>query len=193
MKYLPLVLLFIFQLSSCSKNKGKEIIDIKYSAYTWHLGKDSAEFYFAYYLNINKNNQYTLMKKDSFISEPKYFTDYITDTLQNLIDTIFENKNYSKTYLFDSSDLKMYDGFYYFLDITQKDGQRKIIQFVPNKSPEQIKKLSSKLDSLIYSASKKTAEFNIKNYQSELEALAKAEGLKTPKLRQLPPVIIEKK
>lgn len=167
-----LTFIFLLTISACRQKTQTPSLttdDLKYSAYSWHCGADTIEFYLAHYLDIDKNGHFIAMRHDTFMDAPKYFTGDITDSLKNLINKTFIVDNFVKDYSWKPEDNFIYDGFTYCLDYKKIDSLEKKIQFIPEKSPEQIKRISQLLDTLIYSsASNKIDSFNTKEYAKEL-------------------------
>src|SRR5438552_396460 len=94
------LLLFIVSLTifTCQQKSRTGILvtdDLKYSAYLWHLNSDTPTFYLAQYVDIDKNGHYILMRHDTFMDAPKYFTGDISDTLTKAINDVLATDNYS--------------------------------------------------------------------------------------------------
>ncbi len=129
----------------------KDIVtqDLKYSAYYWHFNQSSNEFelYLDHYVNIDSTGKFVLMRHESWMEDPKYFTSLIDDTLSNLINSAFANKSYKTNYSY-STDNSIYDGLSYCFDYNIDDINRKIF-FIPQNTPDEIRKLCAFLDTFI--------------------------------------------
>jgi hypothetical protein len=184
-----LILSFFFLITACRQNKQSSSLiteDLKYTAYGWHLGADSIEFYVAHYLDIDKDGHYILMRHDTFMDKPKYFTGVIPDTVRKQINATLSDTTLKKVYDFKIPNSVIYDGFNYCFDYKNKNGVKNNIQFIPSQSPTEIKNLSTLLDTLIYSTSKtKTQAFNLDNYKNYLNKIS----LTHPPPRREPPKI----
>ncbi len=184
-----LILSFLFLITACRQNTPTNSLiteDLKYTAYGWHLGADSIEFYVAHYLDIDKEGHYVLMRHDTFMDKPKYFAGIIPNTVFKQIKATLSDTTLKNVYDFKTPNSVIYDGFNYCIDYKSKNGFKKIIQFIPSQSPMQIQNLSTLLDTLIYSTSKTpTQAFNFDNYKNYLNKIS----LTHPPPRREPPKI----
>lgn len=162
---------------ACKQNNSTKTLfteNFKYSGYYWHFNQqsDSFEFYLVHYIDIDKDGKFVLMRHDNWRSKPKYFTGYINDTIKQFIDTTFYNDNFKTDYSWNPEKPVVYDGFIYCFDYAIKNNSRKQIQFIPPYSPNQIVKLSSLLDTLVYNTvTKKIDTLNISNYSEKMKQL----------------------
>lgn len=125
------------------------------------------------------------MRHDTFMDTSKYFTGDIPDTLAKAINDALATDNYSMNYSIKPEDSFIYDGFTYCLDYKKKDSLAKKIQFIPNKSPEQIKHLGLLLDKLIYSlATDRTDKFSTDDYAKELSSFSLQASGPLPRLEK---------
>ena len=165
--------------------------DLKYSAYSWHLNSDTPTFYLAHYIDIDKNGHFVLMRHDTFMDTPKYFTGDIPDTLTKAINDVFATYNYNIDYSIKPEDSFIYDGFTYCIDYKKKDSLAKKIQFIPNKSPDRIKQIGLLLDKLIYTSTNiPTSKFDTDMYSKELANFSLQVSGPLPKLEK-PNIIIK--
>jgi hypothetical protein len=167
-----ITIIFLFAFMACNQKKKHTSLlitdDLKYSAYSWHLD-DTILFYLAHYIDIDKNGHYLIMRHDTFMDKPKYFEGDINDTLKNLINKTFVvDGNFEVDYSSKPEDNFIYDGFTYCFDYKKADSNDRKIQFIPEKSPEQIIILSQFIDTLIYSATSRRESFNTEDYKKEL-------------------------
>jgi hypothetical protein len=115
MRYV-LILSLLFLITACRQNNQTNSLiteDLKYTAYGWHLGADSIEFYVAHYLDIDKDGQYILMRHDTFMDKPKYFTGVIPDTVRKQINATLGYTTLEKVHDFKIPNSAIYDGFQY--------------------------------------------------------------------------------
>jgi hypothetical protein len=186
----------VILLVSCSdKNNERSLVtnNLKYSAYSWHFNpdKDSFEIYLAQYMNIEKDGKYSLMRHDVFMDSPKYFEGVLTDSIRVQIDSTLTTA-FDSIYSYTSDSPIIYDGFSYVFDYQMQGSKRKIVHFIPQYSPEQIRKLSTVLDSVIYSKiGKRIDSFSIEDYKSDIRKNIEQLGIRPPK-RVAPNVEIKK-
>ena len=189
------IILLSLTFFSCQQKKMTETLvtdNFKYSAYTWCLISDPPTFYLAHYLDIDKNGHYSFMRHDTFMDTPKYFTGDIPDSVIKSINDFFYTEKCGTKYPTKPGDSFIYDGFTYCFDYKKKDSLDRKIQFIPNKSPEQIKKLALLLDKLIFaSTTTKTNKFDTYHYSKELSTFALKESGPLPKLEKPKIIIIE--
>ena len=189
-----LAILLTLTIFGCKQKSQRNIFvtdDLKYSAYSWHLSSDTPIFYLAHYLDIDKNGHYFLMRHDTFMDTPKYFTGDIPDTLAQNINEVFATDNYNIDYSIKPEDSFIYDGFIYCLDYKKVDSTQKKIQFIPNKIPGRLKLLGLLLDKLIYASTKNTTKkFDTDQYSKELARFSLQVSGPLPKLEK-PNVIIK--
>ena len=185
-----LFIIFTLTFAACKqKNPTKTLVteDLKYSAYYWHFNEhaDSFEFYLVHYIDIDRNGKFIVMRHDTPRVKPKYFIGFISDTIRKFIDTTFSNDNFKTDYTWKVENSFVYDGFTYCFDYQIQKKRRKEIQFIPHNSPDQIKELSSLLDTLIYtSASKPTDTLNLNNYTNQLKQLYLSVSQPPPKIQK---------
>lgn len=149
--------------------------ELKYSAYGWFFDNkvDSFDFVLVHYIDIDKNGHFNIFRRDDWKGKPSYFTGYINDTIRDLIDTVLNAHNYKSDYTWNVDDGFIYDGYTYTLDYKDFSNTRKLIHYIPNKSPESITKLGLLLDTLVYEkAAKKIDTLNIDNYMQELMSIS---------------------
>jgi hypothetical protein len=121
----------------------------KYLSFHWNNAKDSVGLKLVHYLSIDKDGSYELILRVKPDSAAYYYG--IIDTaniamLRNFIaDTSFKN-NYLKSAT-DTNRI-VYDGPYYMVDY-KSDSAKKKITFIPQYSPDAIKIVQVKLDSII--------------------------------------------
>jgi hypothetical protein len=121
----------------------------------------------------------------------KYFAGDIPDTLIKAINDVLATDNYNIDYSIKPEDNFIYDGFTYCIDYKKKDSLAKKIQFIPNKSPEQIKRLGLLLDKLIYSlTTERSDKFSTDNYAKELSNFSLQTSGPLPRLEK-PNIIIK--
>jgi hypothetical protein len=192
-------LIFILSLAlfSCKQsNPTKQLVtdDLKYSAYYWHLNEhtDSFEFYLVHYINIDKEGNYFLMRHDVWRDKPRYFKGSINDTIRKCIDTTFLKDNFKTDYTYMTNPNFIYDGFTYCLDYKTQHEKRKEILFISPNSPNEIKTISTLLDTLIYSNQSEIIDtLNLDLYTKQLKELA--EKVAPPPLKMvLPPPLSSK-
>src|ERR1700681_3394137 len=150
---LTLNLILFLAIYACKQSKPTHFFSItylKYSAYSRQFIFDGSDFYLAQYFNMDKNGHFILMRHNSFMDSPKYFTGFLTDSFLNLINATFDTKTFETDYLLKPADNFIYAGFNYCFDYKSIDGMGKKIMFIPPKSPPEIKKLGQLLDTLIY-------------------------------------------
>jgi hypothetical protein len=122
---------------------------------------------------------------------PKYFTGDIPDSLIKSINEVFATANYGTDYSIKPEDSFIYDDFTYCIDYKKKDSLARKIQFIPNKSPAEIKKIALLLDKLIFaSTTNKTDKFDIDKYTKELSTFSLQVSGPLPKLEK-PNVIVK--
>jgi len=122
---------------------------------------------------------------------PKYFAGDIPDSLIKSINKVFGADNYGTDYSIKPEDSFIYDGFTYCIDYKKKDSIARKIQFIPNKSPDQIKKLALLLDMVIFtSTANKTNKFDTNQYSKELSNFSLQVSGPLPKLEK-PNIIIK--
>lgn len=191
MKYLLIaVSLAFFACKQDSRRDIWTIDELKYSAYSWHMKSDTPTFYLAHYIAIDKTGHYDLMRHETFMDVPKYFTGDISDTLAKEINNILTTGNYYTDYSIKPEDSFIYDGFTYCIDYKKKDSLPKKVQFTPNKSPDRIKHIGQLLDKLIYSSANEIAnKIDTDEYSKELENFFLQLSGPLPKLEK--PNIIE--
>jgi hypothetical protein len=147
-----IVILLLIALLACQQSKQSVslvIEDLKYSAYSWYYYKGQREFYLDYYVRIQKNGQFNLMLRDSFMSKPRYFTGIINETVRKLIDKTFRVDTFKTDYKSKTLQNEFYDGFTYCVDYRTKNNNQKKIIFIKSGNPNEIRKLSICLDTLI--------------------------------------------
>ncbi len=160
--------------------------DLKYSAYSWYYNTRQWEFYLDYYVDIQKNGQFNLMLKDSFMSKPKYFKGIINDTISKLIDKTFSVDTFQTDYKSQTLQNSFYDGLTYCLDYRIKSNNQKKIIFVQSGSPNKINKLSTALDTLVRTPHVKQIDtLELAMYVNELKRFSSASLGPLPKLIKL--------
>jgi hypothetical protein len=183
-----LILFCPLLLFACRQNRPTEKLitkDFKYSAYSWYLGSDTPNFYLAHYLDIDKNGHFSLMRHHTFLDSPNYFTGDLPNTLRRAINGVFSKDSFATDYLIKPEETFIYDGLTYCFDYKKGDSIGKKIQFVPNKSPEQIKQLSLMLDSLIYDFPlTKRSKFSTEEYSKQLSQFPLQTSRPFPKLEK---------
>ena len=193
-KMRPLLFIVCLTIFACQQKNRTNILltdDLKYSAYSWHLNSDTPTFYLAHYIDIDNNGHFVLMRHDTFMDTPKYFTGDISDTLAKAINDVLATDNHNTDYSIKPEDSFIYDGFTYCIDYTMKDSLSKKIQFIPNKSPDRIKHLGLLLDTLIYSlATDSTDKFSTDEYAKELTNFSLQTSSPLPRLEK-PNIIIK--
>jgi hypothetical protein len=185
------IVLFVFIGCKSSKNKIAITEGIQYSAYDWRHKElsDSTYFCLALYIGIKKNGDFVNMRNLNCKKNGEYFEGSITDSICELINTIINKNDFKNTYANTLEDTihEIYSGFTYCIDYTKK-GIRERIQFIPNKSPQELKNLSLKLDNLIYLKSfSKSDTLNLESYKNELEQIFIKECGKFPSPTPPPP------
>lgn len=190
--YLPLILIFGF-LSCKQSNSTKKLVtdDLKYSAYYWNLNEQtrSFEFYLIHYINIDKEGNYFLMRRDDWRGKPKYFKGSINDTIRQNIDITFLKDSFKTDYTYMTNPNFIYDGFTYCLDYTTQNRERKEILFIPPNSPAEINTISTLLDTLIYSTKNEILDtLDINLYTTQLKELAEKVAPPPPKMLPPPPL-----
>ncbi len=189
-------ILLSLTLFSCQQQSKKEKLvtdNFKYSAYLWHMSSDTPIFYLAHYLDIDKYGHYSLMRHDTFMDAPKYFAGSIPDSLIKSINEVLAKDNYATDYSIKPEDSFIYDGFTYCIDYKKKDSLSRKIQFIPNKSPDPIKKISLMLDKLIFAMTiDKTNKFDTDQYSKVLSNFSLHVSGPLPKLERAR-VFIKKK
>ena len=146
-----LLIVACFSFLSCKQSdskKTRKIEELRYTAYSWHMGADSAKFYIAHSLDIDTKGRYLLLRHNTFIDSPKYFMGIVNGTVLSLIDETLGDTTYQRKY--DYTKPVIYDGYTYSFDFIDKFGHRNTIQFIPSQSPKGIQLLCEKLDTLIY-------------------------------------------
>jgi hypothetical protein len=184
----PLLFIVSLTIFACQQKSRPDLLvtdNLKYSAYSWRLKSDTPTFYLAQYIDIDKNGHYILMRHDTFMDTPKYFTGDISDTLAKAINYVLATDNYSIDYSIKPDDSFIYDGFTYCIDYKKKDSLAKKFQFIPNKCPEQIKLLGLSLDKLIYSLTMDRADvFPTDDYARELATFSLQTSGPLPRLEK---------
>lgn len=168
----PLLFILSLTIFACQQKSRTNILltdDLKYSAYSWHVNSDTPTFYLAHYIDIDKNGHFVVMRHDTFMDTPKYFSGDISDTLAKAINDVLATDNYNTDYSIKPEDSFIYDGFTYCIDYKKKDSLAKKIQFIPNKCPDSIKQIALLLDKLIFaSTNNTTSKFDTDPYSKEL-------------------------
>ncbi len=155
---LTIYLLAVFVFVGCAlkphDQAGKDFpsTELKFSAYTWHQNEntDSWDFYLANYLEIDSNGHFVLMRHEKFAGRMLYFSGHFTDATFSQIKGILQNRTYENDYTWKVESGSIYDGFTYTIDYRGFNRERKVIQFIPNNSPEPIRILRKILDSICY-------------------------------------------
>jgi hypothetical protein len=190
--------MFVLTFLSCSqssKRKTAVIQDLKYSAHYWHFNQQSNdfEFYLDHYINVDRDGKFLIMRHENWMKNPKYFSGTISDTLRYIINATFSNDFYDSNYLYNVDKNGIYDGLDYCFDYKKRNGESKKIRFIPPNSPDQIKVLSSLLDTFIHKTTKSNIDTLLLNdYIDTLAKLSFAE-LPPPPKRPPPPLIDVKK
>ena len=167
-----LTLSIFFAIFACNRPKERKPIkiqDLKYCAYTWYVREDRNKFYMAHYLEIDSNENYILLRHDTFLDKPKYFRGVINRPIRDLIDATLGDSIYQNIYSFNPPNSAIYDGFDYYLDYLKEKGERDTIQFIPSRSPNKIQILAAQLDTLIYFSERTEIQaFNLNTFESYL-------------------------
>lgn len=196
-KMRPLLFItLILTLFACGRQNptGKSLTKrFKYSAFLWHLSpdNDSFNFYLAHYIDIDQDGHFELMRRDSFMSKPKFFKGILPDTIRKLIDTTFAKDSFKTDYKWNVNDGFVYDGFTYRMDVENPDSiNLKKIFFIPNKAPSQINRIAIRLDTLIYDIKGKSVDtFDTYLYQEQLKQDYVAKYGQLPKVNREQPKI----
>jgi hypothetical protein len=149
-----LILFLLMALNSCRQPKKPFSLlteDIKYTTYAWyHLTGLTGpyELYVDHYININKNGHFSMMRRDSLMSKPKYYTGFINDSIANQIQRTFKQDTFKTDYKTEATKNIAYDGLVYRLDYKLEKENRKKIKFIQSDSPTEIVKLSLLFDNL---------------------------------------------
>lgn len=186
------IILILVACKQIPASKNIHIENLKYAGFYWHFNeeKNEREFYLYRYIDIKKNGYYTLMRRDSWIDKPMYYTGFVDDHILNLIETGFYKIKYKPDYTIDIDRLVIYDGLTYCFDYSFNEKDNEEIQFIPPYAPHQLNLISSILDSIISKANQTSADTLL------LEAFknkwCKISALTLPPL-PLPPPPINKK
>ena len=112
------------------------------------------------------------MRHEKWNDNPEYFKGTLTEPVCHFIVSVFSDRNYDAVYEGNKDTPLLYHGFTYYLDYKKNDGTKTQIKYIPGYVPNQIKMLSSILDSIIYKSSNlKTDSFALKNYEHILRQL----------------------
>jgi hypothetical protein len=165
-------------IASCNdvKQSTKSLLptEFKYSAYAWFFNEkvDSFDFFLIHYIDIDKNGHFNIMRRDNWNSRPLYFYGSISDTVRKDIDTILKT-NYKSDYTWNVNDGFTYDGYTYTMDFTDDSNKRKLIHYIPNKSPKPITELGILLDTLINTRTGQMLDtLKIDDYTQELKSIS---------------------
>jgi hypothetical protein len=178
-----LLLIFVLFFGACNQHKSPRklsVLDIKYSGYRWHFNPtlNKFEFYLDHYIDIDEYGHFVFMNQ---WRSPKYFSGNINDVIWKQIDSL-TIKKYNRNYNFKPGNI-IYDGLTYCIDYKRQDSSRTMIRYIPEYCPNDIRLLSSLLDSLIDTDSLHSIELlDVKTYTDEL-ATFDTSFVKIPRLR----------
>ena len=137
--------------------------DFKYTAYYWNDASDSVGIHLVHYLDIDKKGNYKLILRND-AGSAGYYYGYVDNELLAALVSFVADTSYKKEYLSNDSASAIYNGPTYKFDFVNSSGERKIT-FIPPQTPEAMKQIQAKLDSLIHTPGKKQSSFfNIDNY-----------------------------
>jgi hypothetical protein len=187
-RYFFILLIFI----SCNVKHQPEFNEpvFRYAASRWMMftpEDDSFRFNLIQYLDVDKKGNFRCIKKTNLIGERIFFSGKISDSIMSKINSVVNNNNYKKNYLWDSTDGFTYDGYDYVFQFEDKQKNLQTIYFITPKAPQELNSLCNKLATFVDTLSQlPTDTFKISDFELKLKNVSR---ITTPPPIMEPPMI----
>jgi hypothetical protein len=154
------------QFSESSKTISNEKFDnIEYGAYRWRIDDNTPDWklFLAYYIKIEKNGDYLVMRHNTTPEPPQYFKGSIDNFTHKLLDTL-QTIHLDSIYI--NRELKIYDGNTLNLNY---NGDKSHVFFYQTDAPLFLQRLSTALDAMIFKSEKEVEHFDLTFYEQKLK------------------------